>query len=87
MTSEPVSPNRPDNLWDPAPGDFAAHGTFDEQARKMSWQLKLNTHRRVLAAALVGIAAGIVALLRRDEIEQAAEKVSRELRNLSKRAA
>lgn len=87
MTSEPVSPNRPNNLWDPAPGDFAAHGTFDEQARKMSWQLMLNTHRRVLAAALVGVAAGIVALLRRDEIEQAAEKVSRELRSSSKRAA
>jgi hypothetical protein len=53
----------------------------------MSWQLKLNTHRRVLAAALVGIAAGIVALLRRDEIEQAAEKVSRELKNLTRKAA
>ncbi|HKW77440.1 MAG TPA: SDR family oxidoreductase [Terriglobales bacterium] len=87
MTSEPVSPNRPDNLWQPAPGAFAAHGTFDEQARKMSWQLKLNTHRGALAAALVGIGAGIIALLGRDEIEKAAEKVSRELKNLRQRAA
>jgi hypothetical protein len=87
MTSEPVSPNRPDNLWDPAPGDFAAHGTFDEQARKMSWQLKLNTNRGLLAAALAGLGVGVFALLRRDEIEEAAEKVSRELKSLTRRAA
>jgi hypothetical protein len=87
MTSEAVSLTRPDNLWEPAPGDFAAHGTFDQQARKLSWQLKLNTNRGLLAAALAGIGLGVFALLRRDEIEEAVEKISRELRSLSMKAA
>lgn len=87
MTSEPVSPNRRDNLWEPAPGDFAAHGTFDDQARNISWQLKLNTNRGLLAAALAGIGLGLFALLRKDGIEEAAEKVSRELKIWRNKAA
>src|SRR3954463_13677326 len=27
-------PNRPDNLWQPVPGDYGAHGAFDARARK-----------------------------------------------------
>ncbi|HYX53020.1 MAG TPA: SDR family oxidoreductase, partial [Candidatus Limnocylindrales bacterium] len=33
MTSEPVAPNRADNLFEPAPGEWAAHGTFTKQSR------------------------------------------------------
>ena len=87
MTSEPVSPNRRDNLWESAPGDFAAHGTFDQEARHISWQLKLNTNRGLLAAALAGIGLGAFALLRKDDVEHAAGKISRELKNWTRRAA
>ena len=41
QTSEPVDDNRPDNLFEPAPGDFAAHGIFDTQARRTSKLLQI----------------------------------------------
>src|SRR6185503_19442099 len=39
QTSEPANPERADNLWQPAPGDFAAHGRFDDRARDASVEL------------------------------------------------
>jgi short-subunit dehydrogenase len=64
QTQEPVDPNRPDNLDAPAPGDWAAHGTFDAQAsdRSLALTLTLNRDRLALAAAA---ALAAVALLRR----------------------
>jgi hypothetical protein len=56
-----LEPGRPDNLFAPVPGDFAAHGAFDDRARDGSWQLWLNLHRGRLALAGAG-AAGAAAL-------------------------
>ena len=47
-------PNRPNNLWESVPGDFAAHGAFDERASRRSPELWLEMHRPWL---LVGGAA------------------------------
>jgi NAD(P)-dependent dehydrogenase (short-subunit alcohol dehydrogenase family) len=33
MTDEPARADRPDNLFQPVPGDFGAHGRFDDRAR------------------------------------------------------
>ncbi len=33
MTDEPAEPDRLDNLFQPVPGDFGAHGRFDDRAR------------------------------------------------------
>src|SRR3954452_10683834 len=33
QTSQPVDPNRPDNLFEPVPGDPGAHGVFDAEAK------------------------------------------------------
>ncbi|HET9448174.1 MAG TPA: SDR family oxidoreductase [Steroidobacteraceae bacterium] len=33
MTDEPARPDRADNLFEPVPGDFGAHGRFDDRAR------------------------------------------------------
>jgi len=33
QTSDPVDPNRPDNLFEPVPGDPGAHGVFDAEAK------------------------------------------------------
>jgi short-subunit dehydrogenase len=38
---EPVPPGRQDNLWQPAPGNWGAHGRFDKLARTKSIQLRL----------------------------------------------
>lgn len=63
QTGEPEDPARPDNLFAPAPGDWAAHGRFDRVARRRSLQLWASEHRLGLAAA--GLALAGVALGRR----------------------
>jgi NAD(P)-dependent dehydrogenase (short-subunit alcohol dehydrogenase family) len=59
QTSERVEPNRPDNLFEPLPGDRGAHGRFDGQAHKRSLQLAAAKHRRALILAGAGVAAAI----------------------------
>ncbi|HLI60554.1 MAG TPA: SDR family oxidoreductase [Solirubrobacteraceae bacterium] len=64
-----VSPDRPNNLFEPVPELAATHGIFDDQAKDQSPLLWASTHRRTLAAAVAGgaaaIAAGIGAARRR----------------------
>ena len=48
---EPVPPDRPDNLFEPVEGDYAAHGHFDARAKPRSIQLWANLNRRWLGAA------------------------------------
>lgn len=59
QTDESDDPNRPNNLFDPPPGDYGAHGAFDRRARKFSLQLWLNKHRDFLAGAVLIPAAAI----------------------------
>jgi hypothetical protein len=63
QTGQPVSPNRPDNLFNPLPGDYGAHGIFDDRAHAASAQLWQTTHRAWLAAAGFGAAACLCAAL------------------------
>jgi len=72
MTAAPADPHRPDNLWRPLPGDHGAHGSFDQQARRRSWQLWATTHRNHLlaAAGLTGAALAGLAWLCRDAAER-----------------
>jgi NAD(P)-dependent dehydrogenase (short-subunit alcohol dehydrogenase family) len=56
------NPNRPNNLWQPVPGDHGAHGSFGARAHKWSPQLWTSEHRRWIAAAAV-VALGISGLL------------------------
>jgi NAD(P)-dependent dehydrogenase (short-subunit alcohol dehydrogenase family) len=62
---EPVSAKRPDNLFEPAVGDFAAHGPFDGRAKSRSVQLWLTTNRGRLAVGATGLAAAVLASRRR----------------------
>jgi len=59
QTDEPVPADRPDNLFEPLPGERSAHGDFDGQAKARSVQWELTRHRRLLAGA-VGAAAGLL---------------------------
>lgn len=61
QTDEPVSPDRPDNLFEPLPGDRGARGDFDSQAHSGSAQWLLTRHRRALAAIAAG--AGLLGAL------------------------
>jgi NAD(P)-dependent dehydrogenase (short-subunit alcohol dehydrogenase family) len=57
----PIPAGRPDNLWRPVPGPYAAHGTFDAGASTKSLQLWATTHRSWLLAGVgaAGIALGL----------------------------
>ncbi|HVX67249.1 MAG TPA: SDR family oxidoreductase [Bryobacteraceae bacterium] len=67
QTSRPVQPGRPDNLFEPAPGDFGAHGSFDLRAHRHSPQWWADRHRSWLALIGAGVAAGVALYRRRLE--------------------
>src|SRR3954451_7449599 len=48
LTDEPLPPDAPDNLYQPAPGDHGAHGRFDDRASNWSAQFWLTRHRGTL---------------------------------------
>ena len=53
----PEDPNRPNNLWEPVPGNQGAHGDFDDRASDRCFQLWATTHRSWLALAGAGTLA------------------------------
>lgn len=57
QTDEPEMPDRPSNLWEPVPGDFGAHGRFDDRARTYSPQLWAVKNKRWLTVAGAGLAS------------------------------
>ncbi len=59
QTDEPRDKGRPSNLWEPVPGDYAAHGRFDDRSRRWSWWTHLTEHPVAAcgAALLLGAAA------------------------------
>ncbi|MBV8889232.1 MAG: SDR family oxidoreductase [Alphaproteobacteria bacterium] len=59
MTGEPVDPAAPDNLFEPVPGDFGAHGRFDAHAKASSLEMRLVRHRPAVLAVLATVALGI----------------------------
>ena len=64
-------PNRPNNLWEPLPGDHGAHGTFDQRSLTHSYEFWAEAHRYLLAAILagVGVAAAGWKIFGRDKSE------------------
>lgn len=54
------------NLFEPVPGDFAAHGDFDKESRKFSLEMFTDRHKAaVMGTAVAALALGGIALGRR----------------------
>jgi hypothetical protein len=64
QTDQPVSPDRPDNLFEPVDGDWGAHGIFGARATSFSPQTWLDLHRGTAAAAVAGLGLVAFAMLR-----------------------
>ena len=65
----PISPDRPDYLYQPLPGDPGAHGIFDDDAKDGSLAWALSRHRRVAAFGGVATAAtAAIAALRQGRV-------------------
>jgi len=67
QTDEPVDPERPDNLFEPVPGDQGTRGRFEEDTRSSSATTWLSRHRGALAGltAVGGAAVAVRLSLRR----------------------
>jgi len=65
QTDAPEDPGRPDNLFEPLPGDAGAHGVFNDRAKSVSPHLWATTHRDLLALVGGAVAAGAWARRRR----------------------
>ncbi|HEX4465554.1 MAG TPA: hypothetical protein VH025_00070 [Solirubrobacteraceae bacterium] len=62
LAKDTISPDRPDNLFDPVPGDHGARGRFSVGSAERSLQWSLTRHRRSLGATgLAGLLAGAAA--------------------------
>jgi NAD(P)-dependent dehydrogenase (short-subunit alcohol dehydrogenase family) len=62
LADRPTAPDRPDNLYDPVPGDRGARGRFSSRARDHSVQSWLIRHRAPTVAASMS-AAALVAVI------------------------
>jgi short-subunit dehydrogenase len=47
-----VGSDRRDNLWEPVPFDFGAHGDFDQRAKSSSWLLWADMHQKIVAMGI-----------------------------------
>jgi len=61
QSPEPVSPDRKDNLFEPVPGDFEAHGRFDDIAHEDSPELWASIHKKQIGIAALGAVAAAAA--------------------------
>src|SRR5215212_7753369 len=66
QTDQPVEEDRPDNLYEPVPGDHGAHGNFDKESHEESPQLWATEHLGLLAlAGGAGLLAAVALIGRR----------------------
>jgi short-subunit dehydrogenase len=65
QTDEPKDPNRPDNLYEPLPGDHGAHGAFDANSWDFSPQTWAATHKAVTWGALASLVLTVGLLVAR----------------------
>ncbi len=56
LTNEPVPADAPNNLFEPVPGPYAAHGRFDDRGRSQSWEVFTSRHRNAMWTT-IGVAA------------------------------
>lgn len=62
LTPEPEDPNRPNNLYEPLPGDWGARGPFSDRATDTSRQWWLTKNRNTIALAAAALAGATLAL-------------------------
>ncbi|MCC8402676.1 SDR family oxidoreductase [Paraburkholderia sp. MMS20-SJTN17] len=66
LTDQPLADGTAGNLFAPVPGNFGAHGRFDDEARQTSYQMLTDRHRALFwAVAAIGAASLIRSLVDR----------------------
>ncbi len=65
LSDKPTAADAPSNLFDPVPGDYSAHGRFDDRSRTGSWEMFTDRHKAVSLAIGAVAAIGLAALTHR----------------------
>jgi short-subunit dehydrogenase len=65
QTQEPVEEDRPDNLFEPVPGDFGAHGIFGQQALHSPAATWMAEHTGTTALACAAVFGALALALKR----------------------
>ncbi|HEY7390876.1 MAG TPA: SDR family oxidoreductase [Bryobacteraceae bacterium] len=65
QTQDPVEKDRPDNLFEPVPGDFGAHGVFGRQAHQSAATSWMAEHRGTAALACAAVFGALAFALKR----------------------
>lgn len=70
LSDTPEPADAPDNLFEPVPGPYGAHGRFDSHnPRTGSWEMEISRHRAVFWVTIaIGMVAGVHLLAKRLEI-------------------
>lgn len=63
QAKEAVSENRADNLFEPVPGDFGAHGVFGQQAHQQAATTWLANHKGLTALASAAVIGALAVVL------------------------
>ena len=64
LTNEAKPPNAPANLFEPARGNWGAHGRFDARAKETSWEMWTTRHQGWLALGVLLLSSlGVGAIL------------------------
>jgi NAD(P)-dependent dehydrogenase (short-subunit alcohol dehydrogenase family) len=74
QTSAPVDPDRPNNLFFPVTGDYAAHGIFTAQAKRYSLQSWINLHRTAIGLGAASLAALSACVWRKSRVSAFPDK-------------
>ncbi len=61
QSEEPAGKDQPDNLFEPVPGNFGAHGRFDKKAKEKSITGWLGRHQSVPTAAAAVLVGAVIA--------------------------
>jgi NAD(P)-dependent dehydrogenase (short-subunit alcohol dehydrogenase family) len=62
LTDERIPVEAPNNLFQPVPGPYRAHGRFDDSAHAVSWEALASRHRTAMWAT---VTAGMILVLHR----------------------
>jgi short-subunit dehydrogenase len=65
FTSQRISANRPDNLFQPVSTPYRTHGSFEDRAHQVSPQLWLSLHRNAVTGFLALSAAAAISIYQR----------------------
>lgn len=69
LTDVPLAADAPANLYEPVPGNYGAHGRFDQESKTGSWEMFTDRHRSAFwALAALGLVGGVHLLAKKYKI-------------------